>query len=208
MSESKAAKTEKKLLACAKAEFLENGFAGANMRAIAQTAGMTTGAIYRYFADKNALFEAIVGPTANEIKHYFIELTNDQMTMLELKKQAAEFTDMEEGMRGVFDFIYERFDVFDLLINRSAGSSWENYIDSLVAFDLASTQAYIATMMQVGLLEQSPPANHLAILVKQSYKQIFEIVASRMNREEALGYLQLLIPFLYGGWSAILGKRP
>ncbi|SFE12553.1 transcriptional regulator, TetR family [Paenibacillus algorifonticola] len=117
MTERKAEKTEKKLLACAKAEFLENGFVGANIRTIAQTAGMTTGAIYRYFSDKNALFEAIVGPTAGEIKHYFVELTNHQMSMLEQKEQAAEFTAMEEGMREIVDFIYDRFDVFDLLIN-------------------------------------------------------------------------------------------
>ena len=36
-----------KLLECAKAEFMEKGFADASMRTIAERAGVTTGMLYR-----------------------------------------------------------------------------------------------------------------------------------------------------------------
>jgi AcrR family transcriptional regulator len=207
MTERKAEKTEKKLLAYAKTEFIENGFAGANMRTIAQKAGMTTGAIYRYFSDKNALFAALVGPTADEIKQHFEELAHFQLTMLEQNHKIEEFAKSSDGLLQVVDFIYSRFEVFDLLINRSAGSSWEHYIDFLIDLDLTSTQAYLEKMVQMKLLAQSPPPRYLAILVKQSYKQVLEIVASQMSREEALEYMGLLIPFLYAGWRTVLGKN-
>lgn len=39
-----------KLLECAKAEFMEKGFADASMRTIAERAGVTTGMLYSRFA--------------------------------------------------------------------------------------------------------------------------------------------------------------
>ena len=44
--------TEAKLLASAKSEFLEKGYAKASLRKICANAGMTTGALYFFFKDK------------------------------------------------------------------------------------------------------------------------------------------------------------
>jgi AcrR family transcriptional regulator len=41
-------------------EFAERGFAGARLEDVARRAGVVKGTIYRYFADKQALFEAAV----------------------------------------------------------------------------------------------------------------------------------------------------
>ena len=49
-----------KLLECAKAEFMEKGFADASMRTIAERAGVTTGMLYSRFADKDEMFRSIV----------------------------------------------------------------------------------------------------------------------------------------------------
>ena len=53
--------TKKHLIECAKAEFMEKGFAGASLRNICQEAGVTTGALYFFFHDKDDLFCEIVG---------------------------------------------------------------------------------------------------------------------------------------------------
>lgn len=49
-----------KLLECAKAEFMEKGFADASMRTIAERAGVTTGMLYSRFADKDEIFRELV----------------------------------------------------------------------------------------------------------------------------------------------------
>ena len=59
MSES-AAETKAKILESAKNEFLDKGFVNASLRTIASNAGLTTGAMYRHFKDKDALFCALV----------------------------------------------------------------------------------------------------------------------------------------------------
>ena len=52
--------TKQKLLESAKKEFLEKGFMGASLRTIAANAGVTTGAMYLHFKDKDAFFCALV----------------------------------------------------------------------------------------------------------------------------------------------------
>lgn len=52
-------RTRSALLAAASREFAERGFAGARVEAIAERAGLTTGALYAHFRDKTALFLAV-----------------------------------------------------------------------------------------------------------------------------------------------------
>nr|WP_282446184.1 TetR/AcrR family transcriptional regulator [Paenibacillus silvae] len=203
---SKAELTEQRLLACAKAEFMEKGFAGANLRFIAQRAGMTTGAIYRYFSNKDVLFKAVVGPAANHIQSKLEEIADRQLELLNMEGFITDLTAADTVVHQFVDYIYENFDVFDLLLNHAAGSSMEGFINSLIELDIASTQAYIDKMLQLGLLKNSPPARVIALLVKQNYKQLLEIVTSKMTRVEANEYIRLLVPFLYAGWCTILEK--
>ena len=53
--------TLEKILAAAKAEFLQKGFVAASLRKIVSDAGVTTGAFYGYFKSKEELFDALVG---------------------------------------------------------------------------------------------------------------------------------------------------
>ncbi|MFR3029882.1 MAG: TetR/AcrR family transcriptional regulator [Blautia sp.] len=56
------------LMAAGKKEFLNHGFMGASLRNIAASLGVTTGAIYRYYTDKEALFDAIVAEPAQRLR--------------------------------------------------------------------------------------------------------------------------------------------
>jgi AcrR family transcriptional regulator len=49
-----------RILAAAQQRFIESGFYNASMAAIAETAGMSPGLIYRYFDSKNAIILAII----------------------------------------------------------------------------------------------------------------------------------------------------
>lgn len=48
--------TQERILEAAQAEFLKRGFKAASLRTIVKTAGVTTGALYGYYASKEALF--------------------------------------------------------------------------------------------------------------------------------------------------------
>jgi AcrR family transcriptional regulator len=48
-------------------EFKEKGYDGASMRNIAHSAGITSGNIYRYFTNKEALFDYIIDPVYQKV---------------------------------------------------------------------------------------------------------------------------------------------
>ena len=55
------------LLRAAKEHFLKSGYEKASLRKICASAGVTTGALYFSFANKEALFDALVGPTLHKL---------------------------------------------------------------------------------------------------------------------------------------------
>ncbi len=62
--------TVEKILLHAKEEFLKYGFKDSSLRNIATSAGVTTGAIYACFKDKNHLFEVVVEPVSSKIEGF------------------------------------------------------------------------------------------------------------------------------------------
>ena len=59
--------TREKLLKSALAEFSEKGYMKASLRKICADAGVTTGALYFFFRNKNDLFAAIVDHPLKEL---------------------------------------------------------------------------------------------------------------------------------------------
>ena len=74
-----------KLLECAKAEFMEKGFADASMRTIAERAGVTTGMLYSRFADKDEMFCSIVGEGAEKLYAYFSDVQENFAAFCDLR---------------------------------------------------------------------------------------------------------------------------
>jgi AcrR family transcriptional regulator len=65
------------ILAGALQEFLENGYLGASMDKLAQTAGVSKPTLYKYFNDKEALFKAVVNAKFKEFQCNLLILQED-----------------------------------------------------------------------------------------------------------------------------------
>ena len=82
-------KTKLKLIECAKKEFIEKGYMKASLRNICSEAGVTTGAMYFFFKDKEELFESVVGgpliSLMNTIRAHFDQETDWFSFMIILK---------------------------------------------------------------------------------------------------------------------------
>lgn len=66
MNDERRKQTEQKLIRSGRAEFLEKGYAKANLRDICKAAGVTTGAFYFSFENKEALLAAILDPVITD----------------------------------------------------------------------------------------------------------------------------------------------
>ena len=119
------------LIICAKKEFMEKGFEKASLRAISSAAGLTTGAIYFFFKDKNGLFGAVVDePLQRIIKAITQHFSEDMET------EIADFQhtsgDHDEFAEMMISALYADRDAMLILLEKSSGSRYEGIIDSFV----------------------------------------------------------------------------
>ena len=128
--------TREKLLKSALAEFSEKGYMKASLRKICADAGVTTGALYFFFRNKNDLFAAIVDPPLKELcrllnEHYMHdaeEMAGDDPAVL-----TAEYhIETHGGLDALVEYMYQYYDVFILLLTKAQGSEYENAVDMVV----------------------------------------------------------------------------
>lgn len=128
--------TREKLLKSAMAEFSEKGYMKASLRKICADAGVTTGALYFFFKNKNDLFAAIVDPPLKELcrlltEHYMQdaeEMSGDDPAVL-----TAEYHIETHGAtEQIVECMYQNYDAFILLMTKAQGSEYENAVDAIV----------------------------------------------------------------------------
>ena len=76
----------KNILEASKKEFLEKGFQKASVRSIAAAVNVTTGAVYRYYENKEALFDALVKAPSEELYEFYLSY-NEDFSNQELNEQ-------------------------------------------------------------------------------------------------------------------------
>ena len=107
-----------RVLACAKAEFLDKGYTDASLRTIA-AAGTSTNSIYVRFKDKEGLFSAIVEPVLSGMTERFIKI-QEGFHHLDRAAQSTRVTEWEDGgTMELVDYMYDHLDEFRLLLDAS-----------------------------------------------------------------------------------------
>ena len=120
-----------KLIECAKKEFSEKGYEKASLRKITSDAGMTTGAVYFFFGDKNGLFGAVVDDTLKgfmEIirRHFEEEITEDLAQYVHVRG------DHDYLAQSIVSYLYDNYDVMMLLFDKAHGSEYENVLETII----------------------------------------------------------------------------
>lgn len=194
------------LLEAGKKVFLQMGFQGASLREIAAMLGVTTGAIYRYYTDKEALFDAIVSGPAEELVNRY---RSAQQVYAErpLEEQLGGISGVSEENTWMLDFIYDHFDAFKLIVCCSAGTRYEHYIDILVEIEANSAMLLSEKMHAAGyklpLLDDD-----LAHMISSGlFNCFFETVRHDMPKDRALDYMGSYQLFYTAGWMKILGLK-
>lgn len=197
---------KEKILFYAKQEFLIHGFKDASLRNISAAAGMTTGAIYTYFKDKNALFEAIVDPVYYDLDLIFKKISS---SYYDSDKVISEIT-LEKSLDDfnlVYDFIYENFEAFKLLVTGAEGSSRADFIHVIVEKEVKHTLAYLEKMFENNYIKRIDLNAAIIRTISESYiNAILEPIRYNMSREEALKNLEVWVIFYTGGWQSLFNE--
>lgn len=198
-------KLAEELLEAGKQEFLKRGFQGASMRGIAAAAGVTTGALYRYYSDKEALMDALVKEPADLLETAYRE---QQRRFAEepLQDQLDGLPEITDGSAAwMMEYIYDHFDAFKLIVCCSTGTKYEHYLDTLIDIESEAGRRLIDRMKEEHVPVRDIDDNLIHILSSMLFNGMFETVRHDMPREEAFAYMESLRDFYSAGWFKILG---
>ncbi len=157
-----------RILEAAKSEFLEKGYRQASVRSIAASVGVTTGALYRYYANKEALFDALVSGPADYLYDQ-CKSFSEAYSRQELDEQLANLPELtrnsDGGTSDFLKYIYQNYDAFKLIVCCSAGTKYEDYPERLIAIETASSAALVHLMQKAGRLSSDLDDTMIHIVV-------------------------------------------
>lgn len=186
--------TRKKILEIGKKEFLDKGFEIASLRQIAKKSGVTTGAIYGYYNDKNALFEDLT----KKFSHDFYSLYQKEIKAKLQKTDEVykKFPILEPGL--LIDIFYKNCNILKLLLKCSQGTSQSHYIHSLMELKTKIIyQHLISHKLKIN-------SDFLHMIVSSYFSAIFEIILHDMPRKDAKQYINDVNMFFDSGWQSII----
>lgn len=192
-----------RILSCAKEEFLEKGFQDASLRTIAAKAGTTTGSIYSRFQDKEGLFGALVEPAADYLINTFVKV-QETFHAEDPEKQPSLMNEyVSSGMEEMLDYIYENFETFQLLLDASYGTKFQDFVERLVEIETEYTYKFMETIHFQRKGQETVTEEFIHIMTRALFESMFEVVRHKMEKEKAKRYMKMLEQYHYGGWNAI-----
>ncbi len=194
-----------KVLAAAKAEFMEKGFADASMRTIAERAGFTTGMLYSRFADKEEIFRELVDDAAQELYRYFLNVQDAFAAYPPEAQRSQMHAYVAAKVRHMADIVYDHFDEYKLILFRSNGSEYERFLDRMIDVETRHTFRYIEVLRSLGMHVPAIRKDFAHMLASAMFNGMFEVVMHDLSKEDAVVYLTQLQEFFNAGWDKLFG---
>ncbi len=198
--------TKELLIRSAKSEFLEKGYSKASLRKICADAGVTTGALYFFFRDKEDLFAAIVEKPLSELKELILRHFSKEkeiMSMEEVYKHIENSHD--EIAAALIHHIYANYDAFLLLLKKSQGSRFEGCVDEIVDMTennyrvIAENIARKLPDMQVNFYMR----HWLTHMIIDAF---IHLITHEKDEKKALDNMSMIMNFVVRGWADMILK--
>ena len=189
-----------------KEEFLEKGFEDASIRSIGARAGMTSAGLYRHYADKEAMFNAMVEPLIDSIKKWTARYSDKKNSLVDSGVLNEElFGDTFVDM--IKEVILPRRDEFILLMSRSGGTKYENFIHDYVEGKQKEFLEAIRHLKEKGYPVAELSEEELHMLLSAYLTACFEPIIHDYDDGMVEKYLNTVHDFFMPGWLKIMGVK-
>jgi AcrR family transcriptional regulator len=171
--------TRAALMSVARYLFAERGYADTPTEEIVERAGVTRGALYHHFRDKEALFRAVFEELEQELL--------DRATGA-AQPETGLWDNLQNAMQAFLDASLEPDVQRIVLIDAPAVLGWKTYRDIAQQYSLGVLEAAVQAAMDAGIIEQQP-ARPLARLIVGALEEACMLIGSADDpmaaREEA-----------------------
>lgn len=199
--------TRERLLKSAKSEFGDKGYTKASLRRICSQAGVTTGALYFFFQDKEDLFGALVDEPVKGIYDILYRHFDEESEMLSQPSNYVHADgDHDYFAEALVRHLYGNYDAFILLLKKSQGSRYENFVDDVEAF---LEKRYLAFMTAYAKEQDLPAPNaffvHLIIHISVDVQ--VQLLLHESDVEKAVAIQKKLMDFIVGGCMKLVFSK-
>jgi len=184
----------------AKKKFLKYGFANASLRRIAVASGMSASGMYKHFKSKEDMFGELVKPAYVDFLNIFrdgIDYDYEKESVENLKKMMLEGSEVSL----IINYVYENFDAFKLVICKSTGTKYENFIEELAKIDEQGTIKFMEALKKKGVLINDFDREEFHMLAVTYATAMFKPVEFDFSKEKAAHYAKTLDDFFAPSWK-------
>lgn len=179
-----------RLLEAGKKEFLEYGFQRASLRRICANAGLTTGAIYSCFENKEDLFCAIVGNTVEGLKHRMLESCETECA------DASLTVDNDVQM---MEYLWHNRDVVMLLLECSEGT---RYADTLPSLEVLMVELFSEFFRHYA--GRDIDRDLVCVIVRMRLRGYVEILKGGYSLDRSMELAQMLSVYSNTGFQKLI----
>ncbi|MBO4391128.1 MAG: TetR/AcrR family transcriptional regulator [Lachnospiraceae bacterium] len=188
------------LLEAARAEFMEKGYHNASLRSICSKAGVTTGALYYFFENKEDLFAAIADPPIMELRRILSEHFKEDAEKLAqtgfIEKKENDHNDISDLL---VEHIYDHYDSIMLVLTASGDTKYENIVDEFVRLVEEAMPAIMTVLPGYTYDEYlSHWMSHISI------DAFIQVIIHEKDKEKARIMLRKIMDYLVKGWIELV----
>lgn len=191
---------DQKIIDSAEKEFLAHGYQKASINTIAKNAGVTTGAIYTRYKNKDALFCALIEDLLHEIAHR-AEPIGSMYYSVKSKEDIQLFLSAIEAELDVYlDLIFTHYNQCVLLFCKSAGSSMEQLLKDGIEQKVESTVAFLGNLSHKDM-------SGAGLIIKEQASLLPLLLESGYDRDKTISCIKLFSQYNRAGWKEIFEKN-
>lgn len=190
-----------KIIASAKNEFLELGYQKASLHKIAAKAGITTGALYTRYKNKDELFCSLV-------KNMFANMGKEMGPIGQLYMEAHDNRDVEKFIQAIreeeriyLDLLFDHYEECILFFCKSGGSSIETMLDEMMKRKADDTCLFLKDIAGTEI-----DFDGIQLLMSQQFYYYREILQRGYSKEKAFSCMETVKIYVEAGWKALFEK--
>ena len=192
-----------RILSCAREEFLSKPYEQVSLREICKKAGVTTGAFYNRYKNKEELFDAIVAPTLATLAKFSDNTESFNYDQLDSQDMRRVWELTPETQRRSVEMLYNDFDGFRLLLCHAEGTKYANFIHDFVNDVTDRSHRFAAEAYRRGISPFLIEKEELHMLLTAYWSTMFEPIIHGLPKEKALRHSEAVAKLF--NWTSVLG---
>ncbi|PWJ12178.1 TetR/AcrR family transcriptional regulator [Ruminococcus flavefaciens] len=191
-----------RLLASAEAEFNKNGFIKAELKTICENAGITTGALYKRYKGKEELFCAVVDGIVSELNDFVENRSDIDFSALSNAEIIASWTMTYESFIPMFRLLYDNRITFVLLIDKAAGTRYENFNHDFVTKLSYAYEKFYDEAKKRGLAKADVTRQEFHVLISSYWTCVCEPFIHKMSWKKIEEHCRVMCRFF--NWRDVI----